>query len=364
VERIPLVDLHAQHRAVAAEVERGFASVLERSAFVLGDEVHAFEREFAEFCGTAACVGVANGTDALELALRAVGIGAGDEVVIPANTFVATAEAVVRAGARPVLVDCEPDTLLIDTDAVSARATGATRAVVPVHLYGQLAAVERLVPTGLAIVEDAAQCQGATRHGAGPGTHSFAAATSFYPGKNLGAYGEAGAVLTRDEAVAARLRRLRNHGGTEKYEHESLGFNSRLDTLQAVVLRAKLARLAEWNQRRRAAAARYEEMLSGLADVVRPTVADGNVAVWHLYVVRVPRRDQVLRALHDEGIDAGVHYPRPVHVLPAFRDLGHGPGDFPVAERASREVLSLPLFPEITQEQQARVVDALEKALL
>jgi dTDP-4-amino-4,6-dideoxygalactose transaminase len=364
VERIPLVDLKAQHRAVAGEVERGFASVFERTAFVLGAEVDAFEKEFADFSGISHCVGVANGTDALELALRATGVGAGDEVVIPANTFVATAEAVVRAGAIPVLVDCEPDTLLIDTDAVAGRVSPATRAVVPVHLYGQIAAVERLTGLDLTVVEDAAQCQGATRDGRGPGTHGIAAATSFYPGKNLGAYGEAGAVLTADDSVAERLRLLRNHGGIAKYQHDTLGFNSRLDTLQAVVLRAKLARLAGWNEQRRAAAARYDELLTPLDAVVRPVVLPGNEPVWHLYVVRVPRRDAVLHAMHDAGIDAGIHYPEPVHLLPAFRSLGHGRGDFPVAEQAAAEILSLPLFPEITADQQRRVVDVLEKALV
>ncbi|MGZ8733791.1 MAG: DegT/DnrJ/EryC1/StrS family aminotransferase [Acidimicrobiia bacterium] len=368
MEHIPLVDLKAQHAAVADEVAAGFASVLERTAFVLGEEVDAFEREFAEFSGAAHCVGVGNGTDAVELALRAYGIGDGSEVVLPANTFIATAEAVVRAGAQPVLVDCDPTYQLIDVDGVAARIDSATAAVVPVHLFGQLAPLEPLRAllgsSGPVIIEDAAQCQGATQDGAGPATVGVAAATSFYPGKNLGAYGDAGAVLTRDADIARRLRSLRNHGSEAKYEHPELGFNARLDTLQAVVLRAKLARLAAGNEARRTAARRYDALLADLDGVTPPATYPGNEHVWHLYVVRVPRRDAVLSALHEVGIGAGVHYPIPVHLQGAFRCLGHQPGDFPEAERAASEILSLPLFPEITPEQQQRVVDALEKALV
>jgi dTDP-4-amino-4,6-dideoxygalactose transaminase len=368
VEHIPLVDLRAQHAAVADEVAAGFASVLERTAFVLGDEVDAFEREFAAFSGAPYCVGVGNGTDAVELALRAVGVGRDAEVILPANTFIATAEAVVRAGATPVLVDCDPEFQLIDVDAAVGRVGPATGAIVPVHLFGQLAPVDalraRLDAHGPLIVEDAAQCQGATHDGAGPSTVGVAAATSFYPGKNLGAYGEAGAVLTSDPEVDRRLRSLRNHGSEAKYEHPELGFNSRLDTLQAVVLRAKLSRLAAGNESRRAAARRYDALLGDLSGLTLPATAPGNEHVWHLYVVRVRHRDGVLAALHDAGIGAGVHYPIPVHLQGAFRDLGHQPGDFPEAERAAGEILSLPLFPEITEQQQQRVADALEKALV
>lgn len=368
MEPIPLVDLKAQHDAVADEVAVGFASVLERTAFVGGEEVDAFEREFAEFSGVAHCVGVGNGTDAVELALRAAGVGIGSDVILPANTFIATAEAVVRAGAKPVLVDCDPRYQLIDIDAVAAKIDSDTAAVVPVHLFGQLAPLEPLRAllgsSGPLIVEDAAQCQGATQGGAGPATIGIAAATSFYPGKNLGAYGEAGAVLTGDEEIARRIRSLRNHGSEAKYEHPELGFNSRLDTLQAVVLRAKLSRLAAGNAARRNGARRYDALLADLDDVTPPSTLPGNEHVWHLYVVRVPRRKAVLSALHEAGIGAGVHYPIPIHLQGAFRSLGHQPGDFPEAERAASEILSLPLFPEITPEQQQRVVDVLEKALV
>ncbi len=371
---IPLVDLAAAHAEVAEEVEAGFKRVIADTAFVGGAEVAAFEREYAAFSGVPHCVGVANGTDAVELALRAVGVGPGSEVVLPANTFVATAEAVARTGADVVLVDVNPLTYLMDVDAALAAVTDATRAIAPVHLYGQLAPVERL-RIGLAelgrrdvsIVEDAAQCQGATRFGEGAGAQGIAA-TSFYPGKNLGAYGDAGAVVTADEDLAVTVRTLGNHGGLKKYVHELVGVNSRLDGLQAVVLRAKLTRLARWNEARRAAATRYDDLLSSV-DVVRPVTLEGNEHVWHLYVVRVPgdgtpaRRDEVLGKLNAAGIGAGIHYPYPVHRTPAFASLGYPQGAFPHAEQAAGEILSLPLYPQITAEQQERVVAALAEAL-
>lgn len=364
---IPLVDLGAQHRQIAPAVAAGFERVISATSFILGDEVDAFEQEFARYCGTARCVGVANGTDAIELALRAAGVVAGDEVVIPANTFIATAGAVVRAGARPVLVDVDPDHHLIDVARVADRLVPGVRAVVPVHLYGQQAPMEALHAlldgSGVVIVEDAAQAQGAVRHGTGIGGVGLAAATSFYPGKNLGAYGDAGAVVTNSTDIAERLLRLRNHGSESKYEHVEVGFNSRLDTLQAVVLRAKLGRLAAWNEARRAAARRYDELLAELPTVRLPATMAGNEHVYHLYVVRVPDRDRVLGEMHAAGIGAGIHYPRPVHLHRAFHHLGHGPGDFPVAETAATEILSLPLFPEITADQQERVAAVLCRAL-
>jgi dTDP-4-amino-4,6-dideoxygalactose transaminase len=368
VSAIPLVDLAAQHAVIAADVEQGWKEILERTAFVGGPGVMAFENEYAEFTGSTHCVGVGNGTDAIEIALRALGVGPGDECIVPANTFVATAEAVARAGATPVLVDCADDgTYLIDTAAVEAAMTPRTRAIVPVHLYGQAAPVELLMPiaerAGAWVVEDAAQSQGACRNGVGAGTLGHAAATSFYPGKNLGAYGDAGAVLTHSDALATRMRMIRDHGSPRKYEHEVFGFNSRMDALQAVVLSAKLRHLSEWNAARRQAAARYAQMLSGCADVALPHTLPGNEHVWHLYVIRVPDRERVLKELHAAGIGAGVHYPIPVHLTSAFAGLRYGEGAFPIAERGAREILSLPLFPEITQEQQERVVSALIAAL-
>jgi dTDP-4-amino-4,6-dideoxygalactose transaminase len=365
--RIPLVDLAAQQREIAEEIEQGWADVIDRGAFILGDEVEAFEREFAAFMGVEHCVGVASGTDALELALRAVGVAFGDEVLLPANTFIATALAVRRIGAVPALVDCAADSQLLDVEQAGARVSPRTRAIVPVHLFGQLAPMEKVSALAqahdLAVVEDAAQSQGATRHGLGGGAFGDAAGSSFYPGKNLGAYGDAGAVLSVQDDVDGRVRALRNYGSEVKYHHPVEGFNSRLDTLQAVVLRAKLARLAGWNEARREAAARYDERLAGVEAVARPAMLAGNVHVWHLYVVRVPNRDAVLESLHAHGIMAGIHYPVPIHLQGAFADLGHGPGDFPETEAAASRNLSLPIFPEITEAQQDRVCERLLAAL-
>jgi dTDP-4-amino-4,6-dideoxygalactose transaminase len=365
---IPFVDLSAQHAAIACEVEQGWGQVLEATAFIGGPQVAAFEREFAEFSMARHCVGVGNGTDAIEIALRALGVGRGDECILPANTFVATAEAVCRTGARPVLVDCVRDnTYLIDPAAVEAAVTPRTRAIIPVHLYGQAAPVERLLPlaqrVGAWVVEDAAQAHGARRHGACAGGLGHAAATSFYPGKNLGAYGDAGAVLTASDDLAARMRMIRDHGSPRKYEHEVFGVNSRLDTLQAVVLSAKLRHLASWNAARREAAARYDALLSAIPGVSLPQTLDGNEHVWHLYVVRVPDRDRVLKELHAAGIAAGIHYPAPVHLTTAFSDLGYAEGAFPHAELAAGQILSLPIFAEITAAQQERVVAVLSALL-
>ncbi|SHL22442.1 dTDP-4-amino-4,6-dideoxygalactose transaminase [Pseudonocardia thermophila] len=367
---IPLVDLGAQRDQIQDEVAAGWEQVLARTAFINGPAVGAFEQEYAQFLGAGHVIGVGNGTDAIELALRALGVGQGDEAIIPANTFIATAEAVARTGATPVLVDCTPDTALMDPDKVAAAITDRTKVVVPVHLYGQSAEVEKIRaaiesvrPEGLPILEDAAQSQGATRNGVACGVLGDIAATSFYPGKNLGAYGDAGAVITDSADLAARVRLIRDHGSPRKYEHTVLGFNSRLDTLQAVVLSAKLKRLAGWNAARRVAAERYTTLLKGVERVVTPTVAAGNEHVWHLYVVRVPNRDEVLAKLHEAKIGAGIHYPVPVHLTEAFGGLGEGRGSFPVAEQLADEILSLPIYAEITEEQQQRVVDVLTAAV-
>jgi dTDP-4-amino-4,6-dideoxygalactose transaminase len=372
-DRIPLVDLTAPQREIAAEVEAGFAAVLASTAFILGPAVKTFETDYAAFVGARHCIGVANGTDAIELGLRALGIGAGDEVIVPANSFIATALAVARAGATPVLVDCDPVYQLIAVDQIERRLSARTRAIIPVHLFGQMApmaAIEALAKAhGLVVIEDAAQAQGATqtneRTVSRAGAVGRVAATSFYPGKNLGAYGDGGAVTTDDDALAAKIRALRSYGSEVKYHHPETGFNSRLDTLQAVVLNAKLKRLSAWNAARREAAARYQALLrsqlGSRVDVV-PTVL-GNEHIHHLFVVRVPNRDAVLARLNADGIGAGIHYPVPIHLQGAFAHLGHKPGDFPTAERAAAEILSLPMFPEITPDQQERVARALRAAL-
>ncbi|SDI65131.1 dTDP-4-amino-4,6-dideoxygalactose transaminase [Actinokineospora alba] len=362
---VPLVDLGWQRDQIADEVRDGFARVLATTGFVGGPEVAAFEAEFAEFTGRTHCVGVGNGTDALELALRAVGVGRDDRVALPANTFVATAEAVLRAGAVPVPVDVDDEHLLIDPDALAEVAATCT-AVMPVHLFGQLAPMGRVGAVarehGLVVIEDAAQCQGATQDGKAMGAFGVATGTSFYPGKNLGAFGDAGAITTDDDEVAERVRLLANHGSDRKYSHPVVGFNSRLDALQAVVLRAKLRLLADWNIERGLAADAYADLLKGVDGVRVPTTATGNEHVWHLYVVRVANRDAVLADLNAAGIGAGIHYPTPVHETGAFAQYG-APGGYPVAERAAAEILSLPLFPGITRDQQERVCAVLAEAV-
>lgn len=364
-EPVPFVDLALQNDQVTALVGAALQDVCASGTFVLGPAVERFEEEYAAFCGVDHVVGVGNGTDAIELALRAAGVGAGQEVIVPANTFVATAEAVVRAGAELVLVDCAED-FLIDVDAVAERVTSRTGAVIGVDLYGQVApfdALREAAGPGVVLIEDAAQSQGASRNGRPAGSFGTVAATSFYPGKNLGAFGDAGAVMTSDAQVAERVRALRNHGGVRKYEHLVVGTNSRLDSLQAAVLSVKLERLRGWNSERAAAAQVYDALLAGLPGVRTPRVLPGNEHVWHLYVVRVTERDRVLDELGRAGIGAGIHYPTPIHLVPAFAVTSLGPGAFPVAERVAGEILSLPMFPGITASQQATVVEALASAV-
>lgn len=364
---IPLVDLAAQQREIADEVGPVLDEILERTAFVNGPQVDNFERNYASYIGVGHCIGVGNGTDALEMSLRAVGVRPGGEVVIPANTFIATAGAIARAGATPVLVDVDDDYLLIDPSKIEQAITERTQAIIPVHLFGQAAPVELVTEVlggrDIAIVEDAAQAHGAQRHGARAGTLGLAAGTSFYPGKNLGAAGDAGAVLTSDGEVARKVRLMGNHGSERKYVHESVGFNSRLDTIHAAVLDAKLRRLENWNAARRAAAARYDELLSDVPGIRTPEVMPGNEHVWHLYVVRVARRDEVLSALNSAGVGAGIHYPQAIHQTGAFGYLATGSLPLPVAERAASEILSLPIYPHITAAQQERVADVLREAV-
>ncbi|HEU4369335.1 MAG TPA: DegT/DnrJ/EryC1/StrS family aminotransferase [Methylomirabilota bacterium] len=366
--RQPLVDLAAQHAeigaAVLAEVERLFAA----GTFIGGEPLQRFEREFAKLCQTAHCVGVGSGTDALHLALRAAGVGPGDEVITVPLTFVATAEAVVQCGARPVLVDVRPDTLVMDIGRLSAARTARTRAVLLVHLYGRLADVDAAQAWcrahGVVLVEDAAQAHGARLGGRAAGSFGDAGAFSFYPSKNLGAAGEAGAVVTSRDDLAEQVRRLRDHGQAARYLHAVSGFNSRLDALQAAVLAVKLERLDRWNERRRALAGVYHERLAAVPGVTMPPrAADLESHVHHLFVVRVRDRDRVRQTLARHGIETGVHYPVPLHLQPAFRELGYAEGAFPAAEAAAREVLSLPLYPQLDGATVHRVCDALEAAL-
>lgn len=360
---IQMVDVAAQHAEIAADLEPRVLDVLRSGQYIGGRHVAEFERDYARFVGTAHCVGVANGTDAIELALRAVGVESGDEVLVPANTFIATAEAVSRIGARPVPVDVDAEHLLLSAEAVAAARTTATRAVVPVHLYGQVAPMERIAAAadGLPIIEDAAQAQGARRNGRTAGALALAGATSLYPGKNLGAAGDAGAVTTDDDEIAERIRLLADHGSRRKYEHEAVGMNSRLDAVHAVVLTAKLRRLEEWNDRRRALAARYTELLTDAPRIGLPSTMDGNEHAWHLYVVQVAERDAVVARLADAGVHAGVHYPRPWYLSPAYRSTDAP--SCPVAEAATARILSLPIHPHLTDADQERVVAALIEAV-
>jgi dTDP-4-amino-4,6-dideoxygalactose transaminase len=364
---VPLVDIAAQQRDIADELRPEVERILTTGAFIGGPDVARFEREYAELLQVQHCIGVANGTDALEIALRAAGIGAGDEVILPANTFIATAEAVSRVGARTVLVDIDDEAMLIDPALIPAAVTERTRAIAPVHLYGQAAPVELITgldrPDGAIILEDAAQSQGALRNGKPAGSLGDIAATSFYPGKNLGAAGDAGAVMTNDEELARVCRLLGAHGSSKKYVHDIVGFNSRLDAIQAVVLSAKLRHLSRWNQVRQQAAARYHELLADVADVQLPATLAGNEHVWHIYAIRVPNRDKVLQLMNEAGIGAAIHYPTPVHLSPAFLDLGYSQGDFPISEAAADRLLSLPIYGHITAEQQEQVVEALRMAL-
>ncbi len=365
--RVPLVDLAAQSAEILAEVEPALHDVLSGGAFIGGPAVADFEQSYADYLGVQHCVGVGNGTDALELALRAAGVGPGDEVVMPANTFIATAEAASRIGARPVLVDVDPDQLLIDPLLVEKAITPRTRAIVPVHLFGQTAPMGPLLDVANAaevpVIEDAAQSQGATQRGRAAGSFGLAAATSFYPGKNLGAAGDAGAVLTDDAEVADRVRVIGAHGSARKYVHDVVGLNSRLDAVQAVVLSAKLRRLDEWNALRRSAADRYMQLLADVTGVRLPTTNPDNEDVWHLFVVQVDGRDRVLAELNDAGIGAGIHYPTPVHLTGAYRGLGYAAGDFPVAEGAAGRILSLPIYPHISQAQQEFVATLVEQVV-
>lgn len=362
---VPFVDLQAQYRSIKSEVDAAIQRVLDTSAFILGREVEAFERAFAEYVGAEFCVGVSNGTAAIQLALTACGVGAGDEVIVPANTFFATAEAVSTANATPVFVDCDADSCNIDASKIEAAVTPRTRAVLPVHLYGQPADLDAVFEVAerhnLIVVEDAAQAHGARYKGKRTGPLGRAGCFSFYPGKNLGAYGEGGAVVTNDREVARRVRLLRDHGSEQKYRHEIVGYNFRLEGIQGAVLNVKLKHLDRWNELRREHAARYRELLA-------PHVDAGSLAlqnempyaesVYHLFVIQAEARDSLQRFLSSAGVQTGIHYPVPVHLQPAYAPLGHKEGDFPVAESQARRLLSLPMFAELTERQVKYVADA------
>jgi dTDP-4-amino-4,6-dideoxygalactose transaminase len=353
---VPFVDLKAQYNSIKDEIDTAIAAVIGETAFIGGPHVKAFEDAFARYCGVAHCVGVANGTDALFIALRALGVGPGDEVITVANSFVATSEAIKMAGAQVVFVDINPVTMNIDVERIEEKITSKTKAIIPVHLYGQPADMTALRAIaqkhGLRIVGDAAQAHGALYHGKPIATLADITCYSFYPGKNLGAYGDAGALVTDNAEWTAAARMLANHGRTKKYDHDLEGVNSRLDGLQAAVLNVKLRHLEGWTERRQANAYLYNDALAGLG-LITPREMDDVRAVYHLYVVRVPngRREKLQEHLKAAGIDTGIHYPIALPYLNAYRHMGHTERDFPVSLMASQEILSLPMFPELTEEQ-------------
>lgn len=364
--KVPFVDLQVQYRTLAGELDAAVRGVCERADFVLGEEVRQFESEFAAYVGVPHAVGVGSGLDALALALRAYGIGPGDEVITTANTFIATVLAILAVGARPVLVDVDPVTYNMSPAALLAAITSRTRAVMPVHLYGQPADMDPILAAArrhnLVVIEDAAQAHGAIYRGRPAGSFGHAAAFSFYPGKNLGAYGDGGMVVTPDPGVAEKVRYLRNYGQRVKYHHVVVGTNSRLDTVQAAILRVKLRYLDRWNAARRAHAAAYDAGLASLP-VVRPRVADGVEHVFHLYVIQVDDRDRVQAALAEKGISTGIHYPIPVHLQQAVAELGYREGQFPVTEAAAKRILSLPMYPELLPDQIQHVTYVLAQSI-
>ena len=359
---IPLVDLTAQYHSIQKEIDAAVHATLESGHFILGPAVSTFEESVASYLGVDQAIGLASGTDALVLALRALNIGAGDEVIVPAYTFFATAGTVMSVGAKPVFVDIDPVTYEMDVAQIQERITPRTKAVIPVHLYGQPADMDTILELarahGLKVIEDNAQAFGATYRGKKTGAIGDIGCLSFFPTKNLGAYGDGGMVVTNDARLAERMRMLRTHGWKKKYYSEEVGYNSRLDALQAAILQAKFPHVEEWNQKRRAIAHCYSEQLAPLGVIV-PVECDWGTHVYHLYIIRSSRRDEFRAFLKEKGVATEVYYPLPPHLSTPCRKLGYQEGDFPHAERASQETLALPLYPELTTEQIDHVIQAI-----
>ncbi|MDD5141454.1 MAG: DegT/DnrJ/EryC1/StrS family aminotransferase [Verrucomicrobiales bacterium] len=365
--KVPFLDFVGPYEELKAELDEAYFRFMRSAWYVLGKEVEAFEQEFAAYCGVKHCIGVGNGLEALYLILRAYGIGKGDEVIVPSNTYIATWLAVSYTDAVPVPVECNPRTFNLDPDRIAAAITPKTKAIMPVHLYGQPADMDPINTIarkhGLKVIEDNAQAQGARYKGRRTGSLGDAAGNSFYPGKNLGAYGDAGAVTTDDAALADRIRTLRNYGSKKKYYNEVKGYNSRLDELQAAFLRVKLKKMDAWNDRRRAIAARYQDVWRGQPSLVTPSVPDWAEPVWHLFVVRHPQRDRLQQTLTEAGIGTMIHYPVPPHLSGAYADGGWSRGNFPIAENLAETVLSLPMGPHLTPELAGNVISEVNRAV-
>lgn len=364
---VPFLDLKAQYRTIKPEIDPAMQSVIDSCAFALGPAVEKFERAFAAYCGVKHCIGVGSGTAALELILRALDIGPGDEVITVANTFFASAEAVSLVGATPILADCREEDALINPEDIKKRITKKTRAIIPVHLYGQCADMDALAAIakkhGVSLIEDACQAHGSTYKGAKAGSLAFAAAFSFYPGKNLGAFGEGGGITTDDDSLAEKVRMLRDHGMPEKYKHSLVGYNERMDGIQGAVLDVKLKYLDRWNSARRSHSATYRKLLSKDPRVKLFSEYSDREQNYHLFVIRVPNRDKVQQNLKAKGIATGIHYPIPIHLQKAYAGMGWKKGDFPIAEKLAGEILSLPMFAEMTEEQVKEVCAVLQSRL-
>lgn len=366
-DKVPFLDLKIQYQQIKQEVDKAVQEVIESCAFIKGPTTRQFEENFARYCSVKHCVGVGNGSDALYLTLRALGIGRGDEVITAPNTFIATTESISQTGAKIVFVDIHPKTYNIDVSKIEEKITSKTKAILPVHLFGQPADMNPILKIAqkhkLFVIEDSAQAHGASYFGKRVGGFGNAACFSFYPGKNLGAYGDAGAVVTNDKALAQKLSMLGDHGSQKKYVHEMEGVNSRLDSIQGAVLNIKLKYLDEWNAKRRKNAHHYTKILKDVADVIPPFELENTEPVYHLYIIQVPDRDKMIAKLADNGIASGIHYPTALHLLPAYQHLGLKAGSFPVAENFANHILSLPMYPELTESMIGLVCDSIKKSL-
>lgn len=361
-KHIPFLDLHRQYASIKPGIDKAIQGVLKRQMFILGEELDKFEKDYADYLNIRSVVGVNSGTDGLILALRALGIGKGDEVITQTNSFIATAIAISEVGATPVLVDIDPNTYEMDVDMVKKKITKKTKAILPVHLYGAPAPIEDLVELakakGLFLIEDACQAHGATYKNKKLGTFGDVSVYSFYPGKNLGAYGDAGAIATQDSKIADKLIKLRNYGMTKKYYHDTIGYNSRLDEIQAAVLRTKLKKLDQWNKKRNAIAKQY---ITLLPHIKKQTILPDGTSNYHLFVIEIPTRDKLQAYLKTHGIDTLIHYPVPIHLQACYKDLGYKKGDMPHAEKSSERLLSLPMYPELRAVEVAYITECITR---